>query len=43
MVISMRADFLLGKVPTTRVRRRISLLSCSIALFVWMRRLFSLG
>ena len=40
---SMRADFSSGKVPTTRVRRLISLLSRSMALFVRMHRQCSRG
>lgn len=40
---SMRADFPSGNVPTTRVRRLISLLSRSMALFVRMRRQCSRG
>ena len=42
-VTSMSADLPLGKVPTTRVLRLVSLLSRSIALFVRMRRQCSRG
>ena len=39
----MNADLQLGKMPSTRVRRRIFLLGRSIALFVRMRRQCSRG